>query len=485
MSISAPSRPASGIDRWFSLSARGSTYGREVRGGLVTFFTMAYIVVLNPLIIGTAKDMNGLYVGGTDDVIKAITMVTAATALVAGLMTILMGAIGRFPVAVAAGLGLNGFVAFTLAPQMTWADAMGLVVLEGILILLLVLTGFRSAVFSAVPEQLKYAIGVGIGLFITIIGLVDSGIVRSGVPLISFGIFGELQGWPIFTFCIGLLVTIVLVVRKVKGAILIGILATTVLAIIIEAVAGVGAKTADNPTGWGLNVPAVPETIVATPDLGLLGQFSLFGSFQVIGVIASLLAIFSLMLSDFFDTMGTAFGLATEAELLDEKGDIPHFESILVVDSIAAAAGGAASVSSNTSYIESASGVGEGARTGIASIVTGALFLIAMFFSPLVTIIPYEAATPALVVVGFLMMTQIRHIDFTDYAIGIPAFLTIAIMPFTYSITNGIGAGFVSWLVIKIFTGKAREVSWLMWVISIAYIVYFAIYPIQVVLGLK
>jgi AGZA family xanthine/uracil permease-like MFS transporter len=485
MALSAPSRPASGIDRWFSMSARGSTYGREVRGGLVTFFTMAYIVVLNPLIIGTAKDMNGLYVGGTDDVLKAITMVTAATALVAGLMTILMGAIGRFPVAVAAGLGLNGFVAFTLAPQMTWADAMGLVVLEGLLILLLVLTGFRSAVFSAVPEQLKYAIGVGIGLFITIIGLVDSGIVRSGVPLVSFGIFGELQGWPIFTFCIGLLITIVLVVRKVKGAILIGILATTVLAIVIEAVAGVGGKTADNPTGWGLNVPAVPETIVATPDLGLLGQFSLFGSFQVIGVIASLLAIFSLMLSDFFDTMGTAFGLATEAELLDDEGNIPHFESILVVDSIAAAAGGAASVSSNTSYIESASGIGEGARTGIASIVTGALFLIAMFFSPLVTIIPYEAATPALVVVGFLMMTQIRHIDFTDYSIGIPAFLTIAIMPFTYSITNGIGAGFVSWLVIKIFTGKVKEVNWLMWVISIAYIIYFAIYPIQVLLGLK
>ena len=485
MALSAPSRPVSGIDRWFSLSARGSTFGREIRGGLVTFFTMAYIVVLNPLIIGTAKDMNGLYVGGTDDVIKAITMVTAATALVAGLMTILMGAIGRFPVAVAAGLGLNGFVAFTLAPQMTWADAMGLVVLEGLLILLLVLTGFRSAVFSAVPEQLKYAIGVGIGLFITIIGLVDSGIVRSGVPLVSFGIFGELQGWPIFTFCIGLLITIVLVVRKVKGAILIGILATTVLAIVIEAVAGVGGKTADNPTGWGLNVPAVPEAIVATPDLGLLGQFSLFGSFQVIGVIASLLAIFSLMLSDFFDTMGTAFGLATEAELLDDEGNIPHFESILVVDSIAAAAGGAASVSSNTSYIESASGIGEGARTGIASIVTGALFLIAMFFSPLVTIIPYEAATPALVVVGFLMMTQIRHIDFTDYSIGIPAFLTIAIMPFTYSITNGIGAGFVSWLVIKIFTGKVKEVNWLMWVISIAYIIYFAIYPIQVLLGLK
>jgi len=491
--MSVVQKPASGtsaVDRWFMLTERGSTYGREVRGGLVTFFTMAYIVVLNPLIIGTAKDMNGEFVGGTTDVLKSITMVTAATALVAGLMTILMGAIGRFPIAIAAGLGLNGFVAFTLAPQMTWADAMGLVVLEGLLILLLVLTGFRSAVFTAVPEQLKYAIGVGIGLFITIIGLVDSGIVRSGVPLISFGVFGELQGWPIFTFCFGLLLTIVLVVRKVKGAILIGILGTTVLAMIIEAVAGVGPKTGPdgsiaNPTGWGLNVPKLPEQVIATPDLGLLGQFNLFGSFQVIGVIATVLAIFSLMLSDFFDTMGTAFGLATEADLLDEQGNIPKFESILVVDSVAAAAGGAASVSSNTSYIESASGIGEGARTGIASIVTGLLFLVAMFFSPLVTVIPYEAATPALVVVGFLMMTQIRHIDFTDYTIGIPAFLTIAIMPFTYSITNGIGAGFVSWLVIKIFTGKVREVNWLMWVVSLAFLVYFAIYPIELLLGVK
>jgi AGZA family xanthine/uracil permease-like MFS transporter len=485
MSVTSQGTSTSAFDRWFELSARGSTYSREVRGGFVTFFTMAYIVVLNPLIIGTAKDMNGDYVGGTTDVVTSIAMVTAATALVAGVMTILMGALGRFPIAIAAGLGLNGFVAFTLAPQMTWADAMGLVVLEGLLILLLVLTGFRSAVFTAVPEQLKYAIGVGIGLFITIIGLVDAGIVRTGVPLITFGNFGELQGWPIFTFCFGLLLTIVLVVRKVKGAILIGILATTVLAIVIEAIADVGAKSADNPLGWGLNVPRIPDSVVSSPDLGLLGQFNLFGSFEIIGVVASLLAIFSLMLSDFFDTMGTAFGLATEAELLDEEGQIPHFESILVVDSLSAVAGGAASTSSNTAYIESASGIGEGARTGIASLVTGALFLVAMLFSPLVTIVPYEAATPALVVVGFLMMTQIRHIDFTDYSIGIPAFLTIALMPFTYSITNGIGAGFVTWVVIKVFTGRVREVNWLMWVVSLAFVVYFAIYPIEVMFGLK
>ena len=476
--------PKSSFDRWFEMSARGSNYGREIRGGFVTFFTMAYIVVLNPLIIGTAKDINGNFIGETTDVVQAITMVTAATALVAGLMTILMGAIGRFPVAIAAGLGLNGFVAFTLAPQMTWADAMGLVVLEGLLILLLVLTGFRSAVFTAVPEQLKYAIGVGIGLFITIIGLVDSGVVRSGVPLVSFGVFGQLQGWPILTFVIGLLLTIILLVKKIKGAILISILATTVIAIVIEKIAGVGAKSADNPLGWGLNVPKLPESVTATPDLGLLGQFNLFGSFESIGVVAAILAIFSLMLSDFFDTMGTAFGLATEADLLDDKGQIPHFESILVVDSLAAVAGGAASVSSNTAYIESASVIGEGARTGIASLVTGGLFLIAMFFSPLVTVIPYEAATPALVIVGFLMMTQIRHIDFTDYSIGIPAFLTIALMPFTYSITNGIGAGFVSWIVIKLALGKAKEINWLMWVVSLAFVVYFAINPIEQLFGI-
>ena len=486
--MSVTTENASGVDRWFSMSARGSNYSREIRGGVVTFFTMAYIVVLNPLIIGTAKDMNGEFVGGTTDVVKAITMVAAATALVAGLITIIMGIVGRFPVALAAGLGLNGFVAFTLAPQMTWADAMGLVVIEGIIMLLLVLTGFRSAVFRAVPEQLKYAIGVGIGLFITIIGLVDAGVVRSGVPLISFGVFGELKGWPMFTFVFGLLLTIILVVRKVKGAILIGLVGSTILAVIIEAVAGVGPKTGSdgavaNIVGWGLNVPKVPDTIVATPDLGLLGQFNLFGSFQIVGVIAAIIAIFALLLSDFFDTMGTVFGLATEADLLEKDGEVPHLQSILIVDSIAAAAGGAASTSSNTAYIESASGIGDGARTGIASVVTGILFLVAMFFTPLVQIVPYEAAAPALVVVGFLMMTQIRHIDFTNLEIGIPAFLIIALMPFTYSITIGIGAGFVAWVVIKIFTGKAREINWLMWVIAIAFALYFAVDPIRQGLG--
>jgi len=489
MAVDAPARTVSGWDRWFHLTARGSTTSREVRGGLVTFFTMAYIVVLNPLIIGTAKDQAGNFLGG-GNVVQAITMVTAGTALLAGVLTIAMGAIGRFPIALAAGLGLNGFVAFGLAPHMTWPDAMGLVVLEGLIIALLVLTRVRTAVFHAVPEQLKYAIGVGIGLFITIIGFVDAGITRAGVPLISFGSNGALRGWPTWTFVFGLLLTAVLVAKKVKGAILIGIVATTIFAMIVEAVAHVGPRVGPdgkiaNELGWSLNVPSFPSKVVDTPDLGLIGQFNLFGGFQAIGVVAALLAIFSLMLSDFFDTMGTVFGIANEGEILEENGDVPHLESILLVDSLAAAAGGAASVSSNTSYIESASGVGEGARTGIASLVTGALFLVAMFFSPLVTIIPHEAATPALVIVGFLMMTQIRHIDFTDYSIGIPAFLTIVLMPFTYSITNGIGAGFVTYVLIKIFTGRAREVKPLMWIVSAAFVVYFALDPIQTLFGLN
>ena len=479
--------PTSKIDRWFSLTARGSTYTREVRGGLVTFFTMAYIVVLNPLIIGTAMDVNGQYVGGGTDVVKAITMVTAATALVAGVLSIAMGLFGRFPIAIAAGLGLNGFVAFTLAPQMTWADAMGLVVIEGVIILILVLTGLRTRIFKAVPTELKYAVGAGIGLFLALIAFVDAGVTRPGVPLISFGVNGTLAGWPILTFCLGLILMIVLVARKVKGAILISIVATTVFAIIVESIVKVGPKVAAdgtvNPLGWGLSVPKVPDAIVATPDFGLLGQFNLLGSFEMIGVIAACTAIFALLLTDFFDSMGTIQGLSNEAGTTDEKGDIPHLTPILVVDSVAAIAGGAASTSSNTSYIESGAGISEGARTGIASLVTGVLFLLTMFLTPIMTIVPYEAAAPALVVVGFLMATQIRKIDFTNYIVGIPAFLTIIVMPFTYSIANGIGAGFVTYAILMTAVGKAKQVGWLMWIVAIAFLIYFAQAPIQGWLG--
>lgn len=481
---------ASGLDRFFHISERGSTVQRELRGGLVTFFTMAYIIVLNPLILGFAQDADGQFLGGGDA--PNLAAIAAGTALVAGVMTILMGVVANYPLALATGLGLNAFVAFSVASQMTWADAMGLVVLEGIIILILVLTGFREAVFHAVPAPLKVAISVGIGLFIALIGFVDAGWVRripdaanSTVP-VQLGPSGSLDGWPALVFAVGLLLVIGLWVRSVRGAILISIVITTVFAIIVEAFANVGPTVGSdgevNPTGWSLNVPAFPDKIVDVPDLGTLGEFNLLGSFESVGVVAAALLIFTLMLADFFDTMGTMTAIGAEAGLLDEDGVPPNTRRILVVDSLAAAAGGAAGVSSNTSYIESASGVGEGARTGLASVVTGLCFLLAMVFAPLVNIIPSEAAVPALVLVGFLMMQQITDIDWRDLEIAIPAFLTIVLMPFTYSISVGIGAGFLAFVFIKLVKGKVGQVHPLMWVVAVGFLIYFLINPITALL---
>jgi adenine/guanine/hypoxanthine permease len=478
-----------GLDRFFKITERGSSVSQEIRGGLATFFTMAYIVVLNPIIIGGVKDGSGQLLGG-GDFQHASVLIAAATALVAGVMTILMGVVANFPLALATGLGLNAFVAYGIAslPNMTWADAMGLVVIEGLIILALVLTGFRQAVFHAIPAQLKTAISVGIGLFITLIGLFDAGIVRKAPATpVELGVGGFLAGWPTVVFVVGLIGIVVMMVRKVRGAILIGIVAATVLAILVEAIAKVGpmytGPEVTNPTGWGLNVPTLPSTIFGVPDLGLLGHFSLLGSFGKIGVVSAVLLVFTLMLADFFDTMGTMVAIGAEADLLDEDGTPPNTQRILIVDSVAAIAGGAASVSSNTSYIESASGVGEGARTGLASVVTGCMFLLAMFVAPLVKVVPYEAATPALVVVGFLMMQQVSGIDWRDIDIAIPAFLTIVLMPFTYSITAGIGAGFVMYTVIRVARGKASTVHPLMWLIAALFVLYFAIDPIKQVLG--
>ncbi len=470
------------LDRHFKISARGSTIGREVRGGVVTFLTMAYIIVLNPLILGFSPDAEGNLLGGGTE--PNLAMIAAATALVAGVLSILMGVVANFPIAIAAGLGLNAFVAFSVATEMTWADAMGLVVLEGLIILVLVLTGFRKAVFDAVPRQLKTAIAVGIGLFIALIGLIDSGFVRStgnAAPPLGLGVGGSLTGWPVLVFCLGFLLMITLHARRVPGAILIGIAATTVLAIVVESIVDAGPRVVGdevNPGGWNLNVPSLPDSCVSTPDLGLLGQFSLFGSFERIGVVAVLLLVFTLLLADFFDTMGTMTAIGAEAGLNDEEGTPENAQRILIVDSIAAAAGGAASVSSNTSYIESASGVGDGARTGLASVVTGLLFVLATVFTPIVEHIPSEAAVPALVLVGFLMMTQVGDIDWRDEELAIPAFLTIILMPFTYSIATGIGAGFVAYVLLKVVKGKVRDVHPLLWAVAVLFVVYFAIDPL-------
>ncbi|WP_405005788.1 NCS2 family permease [Kitasatospora purpeofusca] len=469
----APKPPTGALDRYFRIGERGSTLPREIRGGIATFFTMAYILVLNPIILASATDMTGAHLDNTQ--------LVTATALTAGLTTLLMGVVGNVPIGLAAGLGVNTIVALQLAPKMTWPDAMGMVVLAGFAIMILVATGLRERVMNAVPLGLRKGIAIGIGLFISLVGLVDAGFVtrmpdaaHTTVPL-QLGTGGHLLGWPVLVFVLGLLLTLVLIVRKVPGAILVSIAVMTVVAVVID-------KLADLPaSAWGLTVPAWPGSPVAKPDFGLVGEVSLFGGFEKVGVLTGVLFVFTVLMSCFFDAMGTILGVADEAHLLDGKGDLPGINKVLMIDGIATAAGGATSSSANTCFVESTAGVGEGARTGFASIVTGALFMVALFFSPLAKMVPAQAATPALVAVGFLILANsIKDIDWADYTIAIPAFLTIVMMPFTYSITNGIGFGFITFCVLRLAAGRGREVPVAMYAVSAV----FAFYYLMPALGL-
>ncbi|MDH6141312.1 MULTISPECIES: NCS2 family permease [Kitasatospora] len=462
----APASPTGAIDRYFKISARGSSLPREIRGGVATFFTMAYILVLNPIILSNAVDINKHTL--------SFPQLVTATALTAGLTTLLMGVIGNVPIGLAAGLGVNTIVALQLAPKMTWPDAMGMVMLAGFCIMLLVATGLRERVMNAVPLGLRKAIAIGIGLFIALVGCVDSGFVsripdaaHTTVPL-ELGIGGHLHGWPVLVFVLGLLLTLVLVVRKVPGAILISIATMTVVAVVIQ-------KAADLPAdSWGLTVPKWPGNPVATPDFGLVGKVSLFGGFQHVGALTGILFVFTVLMSAFFDAMGTILGVADEAHLLDKNGDLPGINRVLMVDGIATAAGGATSSSANTCFVESTAGVGEGARTGFASLVTGALFMLALFLTPLATMVPAQAATPALVTVGFLILANsIRDIDWSDYTIAIPAFLTMVLMPFTYSITNGIGMGFIVFCVLRLAVGRGRSVPVALYAVAAVFAFYY------------
>ncbi|OMI87955.1 MFS transporter [Streptomyces sp. M1013] len=463
--------PQNGLDRYFKISERGSTLPREIRGGFATFFAMAYIIVLNPIILGSAKDMYGNQLDNSQ--------LVTATALTAAFTTLLMGVIGNVPIALAAGLGVNSVVALQLAPRMSWPDAMGMVVLAGFIVMLLVATGLRERVMNAVPYGLRKAISIGIGLFVMIVGLVDSGFItrmpdaaQTTVPL-QLGVGGHLHGWPVLVFVLGVLLTLALIVRKTPGAILISIVVMTVIAVIINAVA-------DIPS-WGLTTPEWPGNPVATPDFGLVGEVSLFGGFDKVGVLTGVLFVFTVLLSCFFDAMGTIMGVSDEAKLTDGEGQMPGINKVLFVDGIAVAAGGASSASATTCFVESTAGVGEGARTGFANIVTGALFALALFLTPVATMVPSQAATPALIAVGFLILAgSIREIDWSDFTIAIPAFVTMLMMPFTYSITNGIGMGFITFSVLRLAAGRGREVPVAMHVVSAV----FAFYYLMPALGL-
>jgi adenine/guanine/hypoxanthine permease len=446
-------RTGQGLDRFFSISARGSTPRIEVLAGVTTWLTMAYILFVNPAILGLGGD--GL----------PFPQVLTVTALTAGVLTILMGVVANYPFALAAGLGLNAFVAFTLVggQNLTFPEAMGVIVAEGILITILVLTKVREQILNAIPMDLKRAIGIGIGAFIALIGLVNAGVVTNeGATPLSLA--PELTRWSIAVFVVGFTVSAVLVARRVRGALLIGILVATALAIIVnEAVGG---------SIWQNGIAQIPGGVVAAPDFSLVGDFS-FGFIGALGLASAAAAVLSVMLSDFFDTMGTVIGIGGEAGMLDERGRLPRINRVLLVDSLGAVAGGVTSSSSNTTYIESASGVSEGGRTGLTAVVTGALFLLAMFFSPIAGVIPPEATAPALVIVGYFMMTMVRDIEWSDPAIGIPALLTIVMMPFTYSITNGVGAGFLSYTVIALLRGRGRDVHPLLYVVAAIFAWYF------------
>ena len=460
------------IDGFFEITKRGSTFSAEVRGGLVTFVAMAYIVILNPIILSSGVDIDGNTLG--------FAQLSAVTALTAGVMTILFGLVARLPFSFAAGLGINSFLAFSVVGHVTWAEAMGLVVINGLFIVLLAATGLRKLIFEAVPIQLKIAITVGIGVFIAFIGLVNAGFVTSTgqpSPPVGLGTGGSIATLPTVIFVLTLLISGVLVARKVRGALLIGIAVGTVLALLAETFFPVGLAQ-DNPGGWSLTVPALPTQVFSAPDLGLIGAFS-FGSFERIGVLAALMLVFTLVFTNFFDAMGTMTGLSKEAGLADEKGNFPRLKSALIVEGIGAVAGGATSSSSNTVFVESGAGIGEGARTGFANIITGVLFILAMFITPLTGIVPSEVASAALVIVGAMMMAQIRDVSWTDFSSTLPVFLTVVVMPLTYSIANGIGAGFIAWVVLRSLSGKAREISPLLWIVALGFLVFFARGPIE------
>ncbi|WP_455352126.1 NCS2 family permease [Streptomyces sp. SYSU K217416] len=458
------------LDRYFHISERGSTVSREVRGGVTTFMAMAYILLLNPLILG-GPDVE-------KNVLSQPALITA-TALAAAATTLLMGFVGKVPLALAAGLSVSGVLASQVVPVMTWPQAMAMCIMYGVVICLLVVTGLRELIMNAIPLPLKHGITIGIGLFVAIIGLFKGGIVgrgpEFGTPL-TLGVNGELQGWPVLVFSITLLLIFMLQARNIPGAILIGIVIGTIVAVIIHNIVGLDAKA------WNNSPPELNGSIVSAPDFSLFGEVT-FGGWGDVGALTVGMIVFTLVLAGFFDAMATIIGVGTEAKLADDKGRMPGLSKALFVDGAGGAIGGVAGGSGQTVFVESATGVGEGARTGFASVITGLFFAACLFFTPLTAIVPAQVASAALVVIGAMMMQNARHVDWSDRSVAIPTFLTVVLMPFTYNITAGVAAGVISYVAIKVAQGRAREVGAFMWGLTVIFVMFFAINPIEHWLG--
>ena len=435
--------------RRFDIAERGSTPAAELRGAVATFLTMSYILFANPSILATAG--------------VPFAPAVAATAAAAAICSILMGVVANFPIALASGMGLNAVIAYQVAPAAGgWQAAMGIVVLDGVVAFVLVVFGLREAVMRAIPRDLRRAIGVGIGLFIAFIGLVNAKLVVVPPGTVAMLTSNPLAVMPPVTHgslrtpeaavaLVGLLITSVLIARQVTGAIVIGILASTALALTI----GVASFP---KAGW-----------ISVPSFVTVAQADVVGAIRS----SALPLLFPVLLVDFFDTIGTATAVADEAGLHDEQGEIPGLRRLLAIDSLSAAIGGFFGASSVTSYIESAAGVAEGARTGLHSVVVGLLFTTALFLTPVLSIVPSAATAPALIAVGFLMCQQITRIDFQDLDIALPAFVLLATIPFTYSISHGIGYGFITFVVIKVLSARWRSVHPLMYAAAAGFAGYF------------
>ena len=436
------------MESFFKAGERGSSVGQEVRAGLTTFLAMAYIIAVNPSLLTSAG-------------IPATAAVTA-TCLGAGIMTILMGLIANRPLACASGMGVNAVFAFTLTAIAggDWHAASAVIFIEGVAILILVLCGLREAIMDAIPVSLRHAISVGLGLFIAMIGLADAGIIVADES--TMVALGDVFSPTFLVGLISLLVTIVLYAMNVKGSLLLGI--------IIAVVAGIP-----------LGVTQMPAGIVSGLDFSTFGAPFLTDESGVTGIAkvvtnpTLLVFAFSLMMSDFFDTMGTAMAVAKQGEFLEDDGRVKDIKPILIVDSAAAAVGGLVGASSITTFVESASGAADGGRTGLSSVVAGVLFIVAAFFSPLISVVSSAATCGALVFVGYLMMSEVKEIDWSDLLEGLPAFLIVAGVPLTYSISNGIGFGFIAYVVVAAVTGQLKKVKPLMWVAALAFLVYFLV----------
>jgi adenine/guanine/hypoxanthine permease len=469
------------LERIFRFSAHDTTLARDTFAGMTTFVVMSYIIFVNPAILSFAG------VKGLENKGLPFDAVLASTCLVAGVMTIAMGLFTNRAFAIAPGMGLNAVVAFGLVAGagLSWPEAMGIVVLEGAVVTALVLTGLRQLIMEAIPLELKKAIAIGIGLFIAFIGLYNSGLIaKAAAPGLPVEL-GRFTTWPVLTTIFGLAVTIILRARGFRGDLLVGIILTTVFATVVN-------KATDYDAGFTAGA-VWPSDIVDSPNFSLLGEFS-FDAFATLGVISAAVWVFALFLSDFFDTMGTLVGVGKQAGYVTKEGRFPQVKKPLLVDSVAAMAGGAASSSSATTYIESGSGIAAGGRTGWVSVVTGMLFFPFLFFAPLIGMVPPQATAPALIIVGWLLISSLTEsegeadpnadepqtrklagIDFHDLAIGLAAALTIMIMPFTWSITNGIGFGFITYVIVRVAQGRAQEVHPFMFAAAGAFTLYFAV----------